>query len=200
MVLLLDNFDSFTYNLVDYFARLGVTCHVVRHDMAFNSINFERYKGVVLSPGPGTPKKAGIMMKVIKYCEDKLPILGVCLGHQAIGQYYGASLTRTEPVHGKIYNLEVTCPDILFANLPTHFNIVRYHSLVLQHLPDCLQILAVTSSHDIMAIKHKTKPLWGVQFHPEAIMTEFGIDMLRNWLIFNNITNPFTTKTKTIVL
>ncbi|MCS6796092.1 MAG: aminodeoxychorismate/anthranilate synthase component II [Raineya sp.] len=183
-ILLLDNFDSFTYNLQDYLERLGAKCQVFRNNIDIQEITQFQYQGVVLSPGPATPQKAGNLMQILDFYHDKLPILGVCLGHQAIGEYFGATLTHAHaPMHGKISEIFVK-PSILFANLPTKFKVVRYHSLVLQNLPQSLRVIALTcdSYQEIMALEHTNLPIFGVQFHPEAILCEYGLEILRNWL------------------
>ncbi len=187
MVLLLDNFDSFTYNLADYLQQLGAECMVLNNQTSPESIQKLPLKGIVLSPGPETPEKAGCMPEVIRTFYDKLPILGVCLGHQAIGQFFGAGLVRAiKPMHGKVS--EITCgDDYLFHGLPEKLRVVRYHSLVLQDLPACLANISTTAEGEIMAIKHNKLPIRGLQFHPEAVLTESGLLMLRNWLSFNNI-------------
>lgn len=183
-ILLLDNFDSFTYNLQDYLERLGAKCSVFRNNVDLVHITKQRYDGVVLSPGPATPHKAGNLMKVLDFYHQKLPILGVCLGHQAIGEFFGATLTQAyQPMHGKISEI-ITQEGILFANLPSKFKIVRYHSLVLQNISQPLKITAFTtdSYQEIMALEHKHLPIFGVQFHPEAILCEYGLEILKNWL------------------
>lgn len=187
MVLLLDNFDSFTYNLADYLQQLDVECMVLNNKSTLASIQKLPLRGIVLSPGPETPEKAGCMPEVLSSFYNKLPILGVCLGHQAIGQFFGAQLLRAiKPMHGKIS--EIKCAeDYLFYGLPEKLKVVRYHSLVLQNLPACLSPIATTSEGELMAIKHNSLPIRGLQFHPEAILTESGLAMLKNWLSFNNI-------------
>lgn len=187
MVLLLDNFDSFTYNLADYLQQLGVECVVLNNQTSIASIQKLPIKGIVLSPGPETPEKAGILPGVIRAFYNKLPILGVCLGHQAIGQFFGARLVRAlKPMHGKVS--EISCEeDYLFHGIPKNIKVVRYHSLVLQEMPSSLSNIALTAEGEVMAIKHNTLPIRGLQFHPEAILTENGLVMLKNWLSFNNI-------------
>ena len=188
MVLLLDNFDSFTYNLADYLQQLEAECVVLNNKTPIESIRKLPFKGIVLSPGPETPEKAGVMPQVLTSFYNKLPILGVCLGHQALGQFFGAKLVRAiKPMHGKVS--EISCQeDYIFQGIPKKLNVVRYHSLVLQDLPTTLSNIAVTTQQgEIMAIKHNTLPIRGLQFHPEAILTESGLAMLKNWLSFNNI-------------
>lgn len=186
MILLLDNYDSFTYNLVDYFDQLGVKSHVLRNSIPLDEIKRNSYKGVVLSPGPETPDKAGNLMAVIDYYHDKLPMFGICLGHQAIGQYFGANLVKAKaPMHGKVSVISHS-DDILFKNLPKKINVVRYNSLLIAGGRHC-EVIASTSEDENMAIKHKELPLWGVQFHPEAALTENGLQILKNWATYNKI-------------
>lgn len=182
-ILLLDNFDSFSYNLLDYLGRVGVVCEVFRNNIDLQGITKKNYTGVLLSPGPGKPKEAGNLMQVLEYYHNKLPILGVCLGHQAIGEFFGASLTKAQkPMHGKISKISVINENALFYGLPQSFDVVRYHSLVLQNLPECLEITALSQEKEIMALKHKFLPIYGLQFHPEAALTEFGLQMITNWV------------------
>ncbi|WP_162428341.1 anthranilate synthase component II [Pontibacter pudoricolor] len=187
MLLLLDNFDSFTYNLVDYFGQLGVEAHVVRNDVPLPEIKRLPLKAIVLSPGPGIPKNAGVMMDVIHEYHARVPMLGICLGHQALGEFFGAKLEKGEkPMHGKIS--EITCePDPIFKNLPEKMDVVRYHSLVLQDIPPAIVPLAHTENGELMAFKHNSLPLYALQFHPEAALTTYGLEMIRNWLSIANI-------------
>lgn len=190
MLLMLDNYDSFTYNLVQYFGELGVEVKVVRNDETsvdeLVKLNPER---IVISPGPCTPNEAGISLQVIKYFAGKLPILGVCLGHQCIGQLFGGKVIRArEPMHGKmsaIYHQQQG----VFEGLKNPLSVTRYHSLVVaqENLPDCLEVTAWTqksdgSTDEIMGLRHKTLMVEGVQFHPESILSEQGHEMLANFL------------------
>ena len=188
-ILLVDNYDSFTYNLYDYWLQLGVSCRVVRNDEldlnAFKQINF---KGLVLSPGPEKPVNAGLLMDLIDYYHNKKPILGICLGHQGIGEYFGATLLKgTVPVHGKTSIIHHQQHSI-FKNLPADFKVMRYHSLELRQfeLTD-LKIIAKTNDNIVMAVAHQYLPIHGVQFHPESILTQFGLEMMDNWLKAVNI-------------
>ncbi|WP_368409013.1 aminodeoxychorismate/anthranilate synthase component II [Hymenobacter sp. BT730] len=184
-LLLLDNFDSFTYNLLDYLQQLGATVQVLRNDVPLTELAKHRFDGLVLSPGPGTPESAGILLEVIAAYHQQVPILGVCLGHQALGQFFGAALTRaSRPMHGKVSDIDVELTDPLFAGLPARIPVTRYHSLGLQSLPDTLLPLAFTAdAHaEVMALRHRTLPLYGVQFHPEALLTTHGLALLRNWV------------------
>ncbi len=191
-LLLLDNFDSFTYNLVDYLEQAGAYCQVLRNNVGLNEIRRFDYQGVVLSPGPGTPQQAGCMREVIAYYHQKLPMLGICLGHQALGEFFGARLVKaTLPMHGKISSIthQAGTPGSLFDQIPERINVVRYHSLVLREVEHPLVCLAKTDTQEIMAFRHKYLPIWGVQFHPEAVLTQYGHQLLKNWVSFNHIDN-----------
>ena len=182
-ILLLDNYDSFTYNLYDYLCRLGVNCTVYYNDSI--DIDFLKkgvWHAIVLSPGPKRPKDAGILMDCIAYFHDKLPILGVCLGHQALGEFFGAKLVHAPiAIHGKINTIHHTGKN-LFENIAQPMPVMRYHSLILKDLPTCLTASAYTEDGLIMALEHKDLPLYGVQFHPESIGTPQGLNLLDNWL------------------
>ena len=185
MLAVIDNYDSFTYNLVQYLGELGQEIRVFRND----EIGVEELAGlrpdrIVISPGPCTPNEAGISLKVVEQMAGKIPILGVCLGHQSIGQAFGGKVVRArEVVHGKtsrIFHDEKG----LFAGLPNPFEATRYHSLVVARdsLPDCLEVTAKTWDEEIMGLRHKSLPVEGVQFHPESFLTTVGKDLLRNYL------------------
>lgn len=183
MILLLDNFDSFTYNLVHYFGQLGVDCAVFRNNESLDVITAQEYDAVVLSPGPESPQKAGNLMEVLRYYQNKLPILGICLGHQAIGELFGAELVKAQrPMHGKVSEI-AHIEDDLFKGIPDRFKVVRYHSLILKKLPPCIKATSTTDLGEVMSITHTSLPICGLQFHPEAIMTEFGLNLLSNWII-----------------
>jgi len=185
MFLLLDNFDSFTYNLADYMAQCGAEFRVIRNDTPLAQIQQTDYQGIVLSPGPETPQKAGSLMQVIDYYASVKPILGICLGHQALGQYFGARLVRAaKPMHGKISYVYSESDEALFTGIPASFAVVRYHSLILDTLPPCLEALAQTETNELMALRHKMLPIRAIQFHPEAALTEHGLKMINNWLNF----------------
>lgn len=187
MILILDNFDSFTYNLEDYFLQCGVKSKVLRNNTPLKIIKKYPYKGIVLSPGPEIPQKAGSLMEVIDYYHKELPILGICLGHQAIGQYFGSSLKKAQkPMHGKLSLINIS-DDYMFNGLNNPLQVVRYHSLVIDNIPINLSITAQTEAGEIMAIKHTNFPIRGLQFHPEAFLTISGMNMLKNWINFNNI-------------
>ena len=185
MLLVIDNYDSFTYNLVQYLGELGQDVRVVRNDgLAAADIAGLAPTHIVISPGPCTPNEAGISLDTIKMYAGKIPILGVCLGHQSIGQAFGGKVVRAGRVmHGK------TSPILhegqgVFAGLPSPFEATRYHSLLVERasLPDCLEVTARTAEDEIMGLRHKTLPVEGVQFHPESFLTTVGKDLLRNFL------------------
>ncbi len=190
MLVMIDNYDSFTYNIVQYLAELGQDVRVFRNDeitvQEIEALNPER---LVISPGPCTPNEAGISMEAIRYFAGKLPILGICLGHQSIGQVFGGHIIRAGQVmHGKISQIHHANTGV-FAGLKNPYNATRYHSLVIdkQNLPECLEITAWTENPDgsmeeIMGVRHRELPIEGVQFHPESILTEHGHDLLRNFL------------------
>ena len=185
MLLVIDNYDSFTYNLVQYLGELGQQVRVVRNnEVSVDDIVRMCPETIVISPGPCTPNEAGISLEVISRLAGKIPILGVCLGHQAIGQAFGGKVIRAkEVVHGKTSRVFHDDKG-LFAGLPNPFEATRYHSLIVERssLPDCLEITAKTWDEEIMGLRHKTMPVEGVQFHPESFLTKVGKDLLRNFL------------------
>jgi len=190
MLLMIDNYDSFTYNLVQYFGELGQDVKVVRNDaLTVAEIAGLGAARIVISPGPCTPDLAGVSLEVLEKLSGKLPILGVCLGHQSLGQAFGGKVVRARTImHGKTSPIHHKGTGV-FAGLPNPFQATRYHSLVVEKesLPDCLEITAWTEHADgsfdeIMGLRHKTLAVEGVQFHPESILTEHGHDMLRNFL------------------
>ena len=185
MILVVDNYDSFTYNLVHYLAELGAPTHVVRNDdLSVDEAWSLNPQAVLLSPGPCAPDQAGICLPLIERAPIDMPILGVCLGHQSIGQAFGGDVVRAKTLmHGK------TSPILhdgrsLFAGLPSPFTATRYHSLAVRRetLPDCLEVTAWTEDGEIMGLQHRSRPIHGVQFHPESIATEHGHAMLANFL------------------
>ncbi len=185
MLLLVDNYDSFTYNLFQYLSELGEEVWVVRNDqVSLDEIGARSPQRIVISPGPGTPERAGISNDVIRHFGPRLPILGVCLGHQCIGYSYGAKIDRASEIkHGKSSLIHHDGKGVL-NGLPNPFPAIRYHSLavVRDTLPDCLEVSAWTEDGTIMGLRHRQFPVEGVQFHPESIMTEVGKDLLRNFL------------------
>ena len=188
MILLIDNYDSFTYNLVDYFGRLGVEIKVFRNNATLNTMASETFSGIVLSPGPEKPAAAGNLNTIVSPYIGKVPMLGICLGHQAIAQYLGAELVKADyPMHGKISKIR-HLNSIAFAGLPNPLNVVRYHSLIVRNLPESLIPTAKTETNELMAFESEPDLMaWGLQFHPEAILTQYGLEMLRNWVTFYNI-------------
>jgi anthranilate synthase component 2 len=185
MLLMIDNYDSFTYNLVQYLRGLGEEVVVYRNDkITLAEIEALVPKRLVVSPGPCTPNEAGISVAAIRHFAGQLPILGVCLGHQAIGQAYGGKIVRAELLmHGKTSPIYHDGHE-LFAGLPDPFDATRYHSLLVERasLPECLEVTAWTAEGEIMGMRHRQLPVWGVQFHPESILTVTGMDLLRNFL------------------
>jgi anthranilate synthase component 2/anthranilate synthase/phosphoribosyltransferase len=184
MILLIDNYDSFTFNLYHFLGDLGAAMEVRRNDsLSVADALAMQPEAILLSPGPCTPNEAGICLDLIHAAaERRLPLLGVCLGHQAIGQAFGAKVVRApEPVHGKVWDITHGGTDI-FAGLPSPFRATRYHSLVVEDLPDALIPTARTADGLVMGLAHRDLPVWGVQFHPESIASEHGHDLLRNFL------------------
>ena len=185
MILLIDNYDSFTYNLYQYLCELGAEVEVIRNDKTtVEDIEAMQPEGIVVSPGPCSPREAGISNDVIRHFGPKLPVLGVCLGHQCIGDAYGATVDRAGEIrHGKTSPIHHDGKGV-FAGLPNPFEAIRYHSLVIypETVPDFLEVTAWTDNGLIMGVRHKELPVEGVQFHPESIMTAVGHDLLRNYL------------------
>ena len=183
-ILVIDNYDSFVFNLVQYLGQLGAQCTVVRND-AVAAQEASNYDGVLISPGPGTPEKAGVSVEMIHYCAQKrIPLLGVCLGHQAIGVAFGATVSRApELLHGKTSLIHHSGQGVL-ADLPSPFTATRYHSLCVERdtVAADLEITSATESGIVMSMRHRTLPIEGVQFHPESVLTEHGHQMLANWL------------------
>ena len=190
MILMIDNYDSFTYNLVQYLGELGEKVSVFRNDrINIESIEEIAPRRIMISPGPCTPNEAGVSLEVIRYFTGKLPILGVCLGHQSIGQAFGAKIVRAQQVmHGKISSIYHSGTGV-FQQLPNPFAATRYHSLVIDavDIPDCLEVTAWTlnaagDKEEIMGVRHKEFPIEGVQFHPESILSENGHQLLKTFL------------------
>jgi para-aminobenzoate synthetase component 2 len=184
-ILVIDNYDSFVFNLVQYLQQLGAECTDVRNDEV-DASEAGKYDGVLISPGPGTPDKAGVSIAMIKYCAEKsIPLFGVCLGHQAIGEAFGATVSRApELLHGKTSQVIHNGAGVL-SNLPSPFTATRYHSLAVERdtVPAVLEITGSTESGVVMSMRHTTLPIEGVQFHPESVLTEHGHQMLANWLV-----------------
>ena len=190
MLLMIDNYDSFTYNVVQYLGELGYDVTVFRNDViSIQEIQNLSPRQIVISPGPCTPNEAGISMEVVRYFAGKIPILGICLGHQSIGQVFGGNIKKARKVmHGKLSQIHHSS-DGIFRNLQTPFKATRYHSLVIdkKQLPDCLEITAWTEDEagetdEIMGVRHKAFEVQGVQFHPESILSDYGHEILKNFL------------------
>ena len=186
MIVMIDNYDSFTYNLVQYFGELGAPAKVFRNDkITVDAIRKLRPGKIVISPGPGGPQDAGISCAVIREFSGIVPLLGVCLGHQCIGSVFGGEIVRAKRLmHGKtsqIFHNQKT----IFKGVPNPFPATRYHSLIIDNgsLPPCLEVIARTKENEIMAVKHRTLPVWGVQFHPESVMTKEGMKILHNFVL-----------------
>lgn len=181
---IIDNYDSFTFNLAHLLKELGAEVDVVRNDQ-FELGTLERYDKIVLSPGPGIPSEAGLLLDVIRAYAGRKPMLGVCLGHQAIGEVFGAKLENlTEVYHGVATDCEHFSNDPIFNGMPRHFEVGRYHSWVVSKdgLPDCLEVTATSPDGNIMALRHKRYPVHGIQFHPESVLTPLGRQIVGNWL------------------
>jgi anthranilate synthase component 2 len=185
MLLMIDNYDSFTYNIVQYFGELGEEVRTVRNDeVTIEDIAAMKPDRICISPGPKAPRDAGVSVDVIKQFKGKLPILGVCLGHQAIGEAFGGKIVRAKQVmHGKTSLVAHTGVGV-FKDIPSPFTVIRYHSLAIERatLPDCLEVTAWTDDGEIMGVRHKEYDIQGVQFHPESILSEHGHKLLKNFL------------------
>ncbi len=185
MILMIDNYDSFTYNLVQYLSSLGQKVEVFRNDkISIDKIRTLKPRKLVISPGPGRPEDAGISCDVIRNFAGKIPLLGVCLGHQCIGYVYGGKIIRSKKLmHGKTSKIYHDKKDI-FKDIANPFEATRYHSLIVEKksLPGCLKITAWTKEGEIMGLRHKKYPVWGVQFHPESVLTKSGMDILSNFI------------------
>ena len=185
MLLMIDNYDSFTYNLVQYFGELGEDVRTLRNDeLTLADISAMQPDRICISPGPKTPAEAGISIEVLRQFGGKIPILGVCLGHQGIGAAFGGKVIRAKQVmHGKTSEITHTGVGV-FADLPSPFTVIRYHSLAIEResLPDCLEITAWTADGEIMGVRHKDFDIQGVQFHPESILSEHGHALLKNFI------------------
>jgi anthranilate synthase/aminodeoxychorismate synthase-like glutamine amidotransferase len=189
MLLVIDNYDSFTFNLVQYLGEMGVELEVHRNDQIhLDRIRALRPDRILISPGPCSPKEAGLSNEIVRTFGASVPVLGVCLGHQCIGHVFGAEVVvNYRMMHGKVSPIRHNGRD-LFDGIPNPFNATRYHSLVIQRdtLPDCLEITAESDEGEIMGVRHKSLPIWGVQFHPESILTEHGKELLANFLKLRN--------------
>lgn len=186
MILVIDNYDSFTYNLVQYLGELEKDVRVFRNDaVTVDSIRAMKPHRIVISPGPCTPNEAGISIQTVRELGPEVPLLGVCLGHQSIGAAFGGDVVRADRImHGKISSIR-HFGNRLFEGVPSPFKATRYHSLLIKRdtCPDCLEITAETDALEIMGVAHKQYPIWGVQFHPESILTEYGKQIIKNFLL-----------------
>jgi len=191
MILMIDNYDSFTYNIVQYCLELGADLKVIRNDeLTVEEIKVLNPEKIIISPGPATPNDAGICLEVIEKFSDTTPILGICLGHQSIAQVFGGEVIRApKMMHGKTSKIEVLCDDILFNNLPKQMTETRYHSLTVnkENLPDNIIVTSKSlDDEEIMSLKIKDKDVYGVQFHPESVMSEYGHEIIDNFLKLSN--------------
>lgn len=183
MLLLIDNFDSFSHILADLIRQTGEELLILRNDAKLSDLEAIDFRGLILSPGPGIPGQSGNLMEILGKYHGRVPVLGVCLGHQAIGEFFGAELVKSEtPVHGKVHKIRKTKPHFFTQNLPEKFSVTRYHSLQLKNLPDCLESILETESGEIMGIAHRALPILGIQYHPEAHLTEYGLELVSSWL------------------
>ena len=181
---IIDNYDSFTYNLAHLVKELGAEVTVVRNDQ-FELPELQKYDKIILSPGPGIPKEAGLLMDVIEAYATCKPILGVCLGHQAIGEFFGGRLTNLSQVfHGISSTIDITTPDYIYEGLPREIEVGRYHSWVVDTdgLPDCIEVTSMSKEGQIMSLRHKELDIRGIQYHPESVLTPEGKAIIRNWL------------------
>lgn len=187
MILMIDNYDSFTYNIVQYCRELGADLKIIRNDeMSVEEIEALKPEKIIISPGPATPNEAGVTLELIEYFKDKVPILGICLGHQSIAQVFGGDVVRAKNMmHGKTSKMKRTAECAIFKDLPEEFTATRYHSLIVKKetLPDTIEPTAFSEDdNEIMALKIKDKDIYGVQFHPESIMSEYGHEIIGNFL------------------
>lgn len=182
MLLLIDNFDSFSHMLADLIRQTGEELLILRNEVKLEDLANLEFDGLILSPGPGRPSQAGNLMDILECYINQLPILGVCLGHQAIGEFFGAKLVKNhEPTHGKVHQVKKSIPHFFTDSLPTRFDVTRYHSLILRDLPPELEVLLETDAGEIMAMAHRTLPILGIQYHPEAHLTTHGLALVKNW-------------------
>jgi anthranilate synthase/aminodeoxychorismate synthase-like glutamine amidotransferase len=182
-ILLVDNHDSFTYNIWDYLSILGVEVEVLRIEKITDG-DFAKFDGIVLSPGPGHPVNLPELKKIVQFISTRFPVLGICLGFQALALEFGFEVEKGNPTHGKCCQIEKIHEGKLIQGLPNEFEVVRYHSLVVKKLGNPLIPLLQTKTGEIMAFEHKNLPLAGIQYHPEAHLTQFGFEVLKNWLSF----------------
>lgn len=183
-MILIDNYDSFTYNIVQYLEELGIQPKIYENDkITIEELKKIKFNSIIISPGAGTPDTAGISMQVINEFYKTKKILGICLGHQCIAQFFGGKVIKSQhPTHGKTSQIFFKQKSKLFKDIPEGFNATRYHSLIVENLPECLKATAQTKDNIIMALEHRKLPIYGVQFHPEAILTEYGHKILENFI------------------
>jgi len=188
MLLLIDNFDSFSHMLADLILQTGQELKIVRNDVTVESLQDLSFDGLILSPGPGRPATSGNLMQILEAFHQTKPILGVCLGHQAIGEFFGAKLIKNDPpTHGKVRRVFRHESHPCLDGLPDDFSVTRYHSLQLSDLPEALSPLLKTKEDEMMALAHTDLPIFGIQYHPEALLTEYGLEMIQNWLHWANL-------------
>lgn len=191
MVLLIDNFDSFSHILADYFRQAGLDLEIFRNDVDLEILIKKDWDGLILSPGPEIPARAGNLLQILEYYHDKIPVLGICLGHQAIGEFFCGKLVKSKkPVHGKVHSVFRRNEHEILKGIPNTFEVTRYHSLEITDLPDSMEVLLETKNHEIMAMVHKSLPVVGIQYHPEAVLTQFGPKILGNWISYYRIGFP----------
>lgn len=183
MLLLIDNFDSFSHMLADILRQTGEELVVLRNDSSVEEIKKLKFDGLILSPGPGIPRDAGNLNSILTHFHDQVPILGVCLGHQAIGEFFGAKLIKNSvPTHGKVHQVRKTISHAYTAGIPELFHVTRYHSLQLRELPAELEVILETASGEVMGMAHRVLPILGIQYHPEAYLTQYGLQLVKNWV------------------
>lgn len=189
MIVLIDNYDSFTFNLLDIVERLGHECVVFRNDQIhLGELITLKPSAMIISPGPGVPRDAGFLFDFIKYYHDKIPIFGVCLGQQALAEFFGAKLKHAlKPMHGKTSSI-IHNNHAMYEGVENPCTMMRYHSLVVDDLPECLEVTAKTDDDEIMSIAHKSLAIWAVQYHPESILSISGEQLIKNWLAYFSIT------------
>jgi len=184
MLLLIDNFDSFSHILADLLRQTGEELLVLRNDVSLQDLEQIDFNGLILSPGPGRPVNAGNLIGILEKYYGQVPVLGVCLGHQAIGEFFGGKLVKSPiPIHGKVFTVKKSKSHFLTDSLPNQFQVTRYHSLQLEDLPKSLEVILETEGGEIMAMAHTELPILGIQYHPEAHLTEYGLDLVKNWVL-----------------
>ncbi|MBN3580949.1 aminodeoxychorismate/anthranilate synthase component II [Algoriphagus aestuarii] len=183
MILLIDNFDSFSHMLADLVMQTGAELKILRNDCPLEEIEQLDFSGLILSPGPGKPSTAGNLNAIFEKYHQRIPVLGVCLGHQTIGEFFGAKLVKNEiPVHGKVHSVIKKSDHLFTKGLPLTFNVTRYHSLQLEQIPSDLHVILETKEGEVMGIVHRELPILGIQYHPEAFLTEYGLELVKNWI------------------